>query len=107
MGSDSDGGDYESFAALLAVAIAAFTKHATHTATTYSYLSRTRTASHRLRHLSFMYEIDESEGGDYPTKLHLRVRALRCSGRANSWAYIVERSPLLTIFHEGCVQKAI
>ena len=63
---NSSDGDYESLATLLAVAIAAFAKHTTHTTATYSYLSRTRTASHRLRQMSLMHETDGSEGEDVP-----------------------------------------
>ena len=67
-----------------------------------------------------MHEIDRSEGEDNPPRVKRTRRvfprhtckassacALRCSGRANSWEYVVERSPLLIIFHEGFLQKPI
>ena len=86
--------------------------------THYSYSSRTRTAA--VCDLSLLYEIYGSEGGDNPPGVKRTQRAfprtayktssasvLRCSGAANSCEYVVERLPLLIIFHEGFVQKTI
>ena len=111
MGSDSGNyDDYESLATLLAGASAAFAKHETHTNCTLS--SNTKTAAVCDMSL-LMHEIDGSEGEDNPSRVNTRVfprstykassaSMLRCSGPANSYQYVVERSPLLIISRELC-----
>ena len=115
MGSDSDGDDYESLATLLTVAIAPFAKHKIHTIRT----CRGRGQPAAVCDMSLlMHEIDRSKGEDNPPRAKRTWRvlprpthkassacALRCSGVANSWEYVVERSPLLITFREAFVKK--
>ena len=111
MGSEIDN-DYESFAAFVADAIAAFAENKTRT---------TRAEDedrHRLRQAVVMREIDGSEGEHSPPRVkrtphvslapptRLDLCALRCSGAANSYirVNVSERSSLL-ITREKFVQK--
>ena len=68
--------------------------------------------------MSLMPDIDGSEGEDNPPRMKRTRRvfprptykassacALRCSVARNSWEYVVERSPLLIILHEGFLQE--
>ena len=118
MGSDSDGDDYESLTALVAVAIATFAKHKRHTLLPATRICRgrgqppsatrrwyTRSTGDRGKTTLLAWSAHGVFSLAPPTKLHLRVRWDALVERTRSSMYVVERSAWLIIFRENFVNK--
>ena len=94
MGPDSDGEDYESLATLLAVALAALSKHKTHTTRTCRGRSRQTAAVYDSS--LFMHEIDGSEGEDNSPRVKRTVFP-RPAYKASSACEIIWCSELVRV----------